>query len=331
MHAVVGSCDRIVEDVRIPLCSCSLLVLFAARESTNQRCSRRVKDKDEVMEVAGLAVGIIALVSGFKECIDLIGYISDARNLFRDASILNCQLDIEKTLLLQWCERVGLVATTCDPRLNDEGLRLPVGRKIDSIKLLLNDSDGLVQWYGLQEDDRPESSSDDNPTLNRARSHQFIEDFRILSLRTGLKRKGVPDTRKLRWVVKDKEKFEKLVEKVSYFVAKLYDLFPDRPQIEESIMEKDLRNLNSWTKFLVMLRASKLYESKFYEVVDRKFQTFCRNRALECLWFRTMDSRRVDISSPEYESFRWVLKSPNAEGAKWNELSAWLCSRSGIC
>jgi hypothetical protein len=57
-------------------------------------------------EVAGLFLGAVALLGTFKDCIDLFSYISAARSLGNDYEILNTKLDIEKTLLLQWADRV---------------------------------------------------------------------------------------------------------------------------------------------------------------------------------------------------------------------------------
>jgi hypothetical protein len=60
-------------------------------------------------EVASLVLGaavVAALVGVFKDCIDLFSLISAARSLGCDYDLLEVKLDVEKTLFLQWAERV---------------------------------------------------------------------------------------------------------------------------------------------------------------------------------------------------------------------------------
>jgi len=53
------------------------------------------------MEVAGLAVGVIGLIGLFKDCADLLSLISIARDLGKDAEVLQTKLDIERMIFLQ--------------------------------------------------------------------------------------------------------------------------------------------------------------------------------------------------------------------------------------
>ena len=61
-------------------------------------------------EAAGLALGVLTLTSLFKDCIDLFLYIDSVRNSSREYQVLETKLDIERTLLLQWAERVRLTS-----------------------------------------------------------------------------------------------------------------------------------------------------------------------------------------------------------------------------
>ena len=282
------------------------------------------------MEAAGFAIGIVALASVFKDCIDLFGCISASRSVFPDAAILNSKLEIEKALLLDWCYRVGLVSRSHDIRLDRDTVRQAVHRAVGSIKTLLSDSNELIKGYGLQQDDNPEIMVDAGSAPTRNRLEDFIANFNDLQLRIGPKESRVSASKRIRWVVKDKEKFEALVTTLSYFVAKLGELLPAHPHIGRAKMGKDAHILYSRSTFLTMLRASNSHESETYKTVDRDFQAFCQNRILDCLWFRTMDDRREDISQPEFESFKWALEPPEIGRAKWDDLSAWLRSGSNI-
>ena len=94
-------------------------------------------------EAAGLVLGVIGLIGSFKDCVDLFSYISAARSLGRDYEVLNTKLDVEKTLLLQWAERVRLVKPRYDERLDDHNVQTAIARILASIQLLLSEGKDL--------------------------------------------------------------------------------------------------------------------------------------------------------------------------------------------
>ncbi|KAK4035203.1 hypothetical protein C8A01DRAFT_18092 [Parachaetomium inaequale] len=72
-------------------------------------------------EVAGLALGVVGLagiVGAFKDVVDLFSLFVDSKHLGRDYEILDTKLDIEKTMLLLWADRVGLLRPDYDRRLD---------------------------------------------------------------------------------------------------------------------------------------------------------------------------------------------------------------------
>lgn len=101
-------------------------------------------------EVAGLALGVIALAGIFKDCLEIFSYISAVRSLGQDYEILETKLDVEKTLLLQWAQRVRLLFPEYDERLDDPATQLIIARVLAGVKLLLSESDKLQHRYGLE-------------------------------------------------------------------------------------------------------------------------------------------------------------------------------------
>ena len=68
-------------------------------------------------EVAGLILGVIGVagvIGAFKDTVDLFNIIADSRQLGRDYEILETKFDIEKTLLLQWANRIRLLSPDYD-------------------------------------------------------------------------------------------------------------------------------------------------------------------------------------------------------------------------
>jgi|SRR6478735_5156622 hypothetical protein len=106
-------------------------------------------------EVAGLAlgaVGVVGLIGAFKDTIDLFGLLAESRDLGRDYEILRIKLDIQKTLLLQWTDRVGLLRQDdYDPYLDQAHTREAIGHTLSCIRLLLTDATTLKNKYGLDE------------------------------------------------------------------------------------------------------------------------------------------------------------------------------------
>lgn len=95
------------------------------------------------MEGVGLA---LALASLFSTCVECFGYIEAGRSYGRDQEILLAKLDVEKTLLLQWGDRVGILSDdpgTRDARIDQYPTRSTVERVLNCISMLLTDAECL--------------------------------------------------------------------------------------------------------------------------------------------------------------------------------------------
>jgi len=101
-------------------------------------------------EPVGLLFGVIALAGTFKDCVDLFSYIRASRSLGRDHEILETKLDVEKTLFLQWAQRVRLLRPEYDERLDHPPTRDTIARVLASVRLLLSEGDKLQHRYGLE-------------------------------------------------------------------------------------------------------------------------------------------------------------------------------------
>ena len=130
-------------------------------------------------EAAGLAVGVIALIGVFKDCIDLFSYISAARSLERDYEVINTKLDVEKMLLLQWAERLRLVKPPYDKRLDDIEIQRTITRILSSVKLLLSESEDLRNRYGLEQVEENDMVA---PPISARRMLDFTREFEKLNL-----------------------------------------------------------------------------------------------------------------------------------------------------
>lgn len=187
------------------------------------------QDHKTMAEVVGVAIGTLALLGTFKDCIELFECFLASRHLERDLMLLQTKLDVEKTLLLQWAARVSLLKEECDSRLEKPEIARVIKSLLISIQQLLGDSKMLQLRYGEQ----PEAQGDRSGSIIRMLAHaedtglsasrmtKFTTDFLALQIQTRNKQNkrtelDVASVRKrILWVVHDKVKFELLVQELS--------------------------------------------------------------------------------------------------------------------
>jgi hypothetical protein len=147
------------------------------------------------MEIAGLAVGTLALVGVFEDCVRLFSQIGAAKSMEKDYTLLATRLDVQKALLLQWAERMNIYDEKhCDPRLRDPIIGSLIYRALDCIRKLLKDGDFLQERYGVR---RALAAEESEPST--AASHGLMLRLRNNSLALRLRRDataGPPDRSK---------------------------------------------------------------------------------------------------------------------------------------
>ena len=289
------------------------------------------------MEAAGLAIGTVALLSIFKDCVDLFSMISAAEHLGNDAELLETKLDVEKLMLLQWSDRVNLLKTgDANHILNDSERSKTVSRVLSSIRSLLSEGEALEGRYGLKKSDAAKQISLGYQGSSASRMRKFLQDFSKLGLDDTIRNneksrtKGPAVTKRLRWIIVDKEKFNNLVNDVSYFNSRLSDLIPDvhgsLPN-EASLCEAELVHLRNIGE-LEMIATACAKSRPAIAIAARR----CMNqvRILQCLWFRWIDERRTNVQEAHFKTLRWALDPPQHFRNKWDDLKIWLQKSSGL-
>ncbi|KAF4502970.1 small s protein [Fusarium agapanthi] len=203
------------------------------------------------MEVAGLTIGAVALVSLFKDCVSLFSMITAARELGKDAAILDTKLDVEQMLFLQWSDRVGLL--THSTLLCNPDTRQIVSRVLESVKALLSEGQALQRDYGLKRIDTMFASGYAESTtgyqgVSSFRFAKFLRQFEELEMKpcqasdtdrhSNLNFKKV--TKQFRWIIVDKDKFNSLIDHLSYFNTSLNNLIPISSASEATSSKNDL-------------------------------------------------------------------------------------------
>jgi hypothetical protein len=294
-------------------------------------------------EIAGLTLGVVGLagiVGAFKDVVDLYSMFVDSKQLGQDYEILDTKLEIEKTMLLLWADRVGLLRADYDPRLDAPNTRDTVFRVLTCIRSLLSDASQLRTRYGVQTfgtRELTEARGEAIPApggprraISSVPMELLTQEFGKLNLQ-----RHVPEETSLknrfRWAVRDKKQFENLLSHLSHFTSKLGDLIP--PHSPPSISRDDLGLAQDVQGLKILLQASvdmknQLIANTAQAAIDHKFQ----EKVLDALWFRTMTAREEEIGPAHPRTLDWTLQPPevNDHLGQWDDLPSWLRSGRGI-
>lgn len=290
-------------------------------------------------EVAGLVlgvVGIVGVIGAFKDTIDLFNLVADSRHLGRDYEVLETKLDIEKTLLLQWANRVRLLSPTYDKQLDDPTTQRLVVRILECTAALLTDATKLTQRYGLSE--IPQNGEDDDdgalqiartPRVSDSRWEGFLLEYKAFRSQDKGKSPTAPMMKRARWIIKDKEKFGILIQELGHFTAKINALVPVSSASMRAMADEDVDAIRDLRELKVLLEASAGTQQAITESAQHALFERCKERILSKLWFRKIDDRRDHIAAAHRDTLGWALH-PTGKDIPWDDLSEWLHSGSGI-
>ncbi|KAF4946123.1 hypothetical protein FGADI_11401 [Fusarium gaditjirri] len=281
-------------------------------------------------EVAGLAlgaVGVAGLIGAFKDTIDLFGLLADSRDLGRDYEILRIKLDIQKTLLLQWTDRVGLLRQDdYDPCLDQAHTREGIGQTLSCIRLLLTDATTLKVKYGLdeangQEDTTPLVSVSSISAWRMGVFKSQYDDFKRRIAQGNEK----PFRRRALWAVRDKQKFEILIRDLADLIESLDKLIPvtSKQPALRNLADDDVRRISGLQNLKMLLEASQGTHRLISESAQRIISRTCEEIILNRLWFRKIHERRDTVADAHLKTLKWALYPPK-DDAQWHDLSLWL-------
>lgn len=284
----------------------------------------------QMAEVAGLAlgaVGVAGLIGAFKDTIDLFGLLADSRGLGRDYEILEIKFDIQKALLLQWTDRIGLLRQhDYDPCLDQVHIQKAIDQILGCIRHLLTDASALKSKYGLSQadDEEPVREITSIPSISAWRMRVFNGQYEDFKKRISQHNEKSFRTR-ARWAVRDKQKFEGLVRDLADFIASLDKLTPvtrGQPSLQ-NMADDDVKTIRGLSDLKLLLEASKDSHRLISESTQRSISRTCEEMILSRLWFRKIHDRREDVADAHLDTLQWALNPPNGE-VRWDDLSQWL-------
>ncbi|KAI0974215.1 prion-inhibition and propagation-domain-containing protein [Xylaria arbuscula] len=294
-------------------------------------------------EAVGLVLGVVGIIGTFKSCVDLFALFSSNSSFGRDHQILDTKLHVQKALLLQWAKRVRLVHPDYDKRLDDPTTQSTISRILAGIQQLLSESALLEKRYGL----RAAGSSSSLPLrlesgideMTSSRMDWFNRHFQQLKIDIAENGKTVSASKRMRWVIADKDKFEKLVQELSGFVSGLNQLVPETSETRQSSTSKfmaikDISQLDDAKSLALIYDATFDNQGHMAQAAAEKLDLYAQE-ILDKLWFRSLNDRRYAVTTAHHETLHWALERTKGsqaqdEEVEWDDLRYWLESENGI-
>lgn len=204
-------------------------------------------------EAVGVVIGVAGLAGVLNACLEALSLFHAGQTFGRDLEILLTKLDIEKTLLLHWAERIGLAAfqdgrSTHDTRLNDPRTYTAVVNTLSSVLYLLTDSEQLRSRYGaIQSSEITCIQKIDIVSSNRMVN--FVRSYQQRLAKIGKRQDDSKAWTRAKWAIRDKDKFYTLVKELGDFIRYLNELLPGQDHQQRLIHEdinriaRDVRSL----------------------------------------------------------------------------------------
>lgn len=199
------------------------------------------------MEVAGLAIGSVALASLFTTCIECFDYVDLARHYERDFEVLAAKLQIEKIRLWLWGSMVGLsigqgnaTPTTILPQVEPF-----VRENLNIIYRIFLDSEDLRSRYGLTSTSAAGATDQPKRVEGPGRSSKSrVQALVPASLPDSTRRPDdVGVCGRARWAIHDKTKFTLLIQDLKDMIDGLNAITPNTTSRHKRMVQRELESL----------------------------------------------------------------------------------------
>ena len=170
------------------------------------------------MDVSGLVVGAVTLVSLFSTCIELFDLFELGKNLAYDYQLACTKIILLRTRLEHWGEELNIETPGAEYTALREHWPVEkeiVGRCLSGIQYIFSNTSLLTEKYELiptriwrLQSSIPQSRATKGPPTNSKRKFPSIVNWSLLRKRT-------------LWAVHDKQKFEHLIQDLSFLIENL--------------------------------------------------------------------------------------------------------------
>ena len=198
-------------------------------------------------EAVGLAVGLVGLAGLFNTCVECFKLVQIYNARSHEFELLQTMLDNQQFHFMAWGKACGFMDPDRPKSIFDDPTSELRNRRIaetmESIIALLTDGERLKRKYGLNAYRTPLGSKMiEKPPLSAfARAFQSTKNFYNTSLQRQTQITGA-----LRWVIDDRDKFDKLIQYLRDLLSDLSQLTEDIGirEREQLVVEYELEMIN---------------------------------------------------------------------------------------
>ncbi|ENI10541.1 hypothetical protein COCC4DRAFT_55199 [Bipolaris maydis ATCC 48331] len=267
------------------------------------------------VEAAGLAIGTLALVGVFGDCVELLSYsIETAKSMGQHYVALATRLEIQRKLLHQWANRLKIFDPEhYDKRLDDPNIEPLIYQGFSWIRQLLQDGHKLEQRYSVRPAKIHESM--ESPTAFR---HWLMSKFNSMphKLRSRRDVQSLQPYQAVRWIIQDKEQFESLFQSLSDLIADINAVIPpQRGDSTNTALQHEAANLSSVSELGTIKTVLPNEDVNITCRVENGIDQEC--------------AKKDSISEAHSETFKRAIEPPDP-GSNWSDLGQWLRSGAGI-
>ncbi|KAK7177666.1 small s protein [Paraphaeosphaeria sporulosa] len=165
-------------------------------------------------EVAGLVIGAISLASLFDSVINNFDRVQVGKEFDETHQRYILQLEVLKLRLHRWRDAVSKLLVVGDPAVKQANGDL-VKRHLSDIQGLFEKEEELSKPYKVDTNDAEEEES---------KKHWLVKSLQVLSRKHRVDNLSVRS--KVRWAIRGKNEFERLVTNISVQVSNLEQIIP---------------------------------------------------------------------------------------------------------
>lgn len=265
------------------------------------------------MEIAGTALGVVALAGLFNTCLETLDILHSAATYGVRRERLAIKIEVEKIRLMIWGESVGISDLGDNPDEDDledvdDGLKRPRLRSaimglLVSFATILEDVESLGKEYGLA----PDPSSGQTAHQLASAPDTLSSTFRKTYARfksSSAAHQNAPGKTKARWAILDEKKFLVLVAELKAINDSLNSLLPTVQQKVRMQMRQEIMQSNSIEQLESLVTAADDVQDLLAETASLRLEMLTLNGG------RRHESKVVQVE-PEGSSLPTSTPAPN--------------------
>lgn len=216
------------------------------------------------IEPISLTVGAVALASLFSTCLECFDLIDTERNFSRDYEIAITKLDAHRTIFGIWGGAIGLDGggDSFNKDILGVGVQTTIYRLLQALQSLFQDAEKFRKRYGMKRVQEIQSKE----------TSVGVTDVFGWRSRIAILQRNTKFSRKVRWAIHDKNKFDLLLTDLKELIDQLRDITRAAADLEmqRNILKAEVSNVSNVHGLELLEEATKDDDPELSEVASER-------------------------------------------------------------